>query len=232
MRRLTALVLISVMAAAGPALAQHGHGATERSAAMNRTWSEEVASVAETAARFESPEREVIALRPAIVASLDLRPGMVVADVGAGTGAYLKPLAEAVGADGHVYAVDISAPFAAYMRDRVEREGLGNVSVVLSRVDSPTLPPNAVDAILVVNTFHHFEAPEAMLAHFKAALKPGGQLAIVDFDLAHGHAGHQEVVALDRAGHVGLIQAHGFDLVEDVRIDGMRENFVLRFVRR
>lgn len=232
MRRLAVLSLMSVLAASGPALAQHGQGATERSAAMNRTWSEEVASVAETAARFESPEREVIALRPAIIDSLGLKSGARVADVGAGTGAYLKPLAEAVGPGGHVFAVDISAPFAAFMRDRVQREGLSNVTVVLSRTDSPTLPPASVEAILVVNTFHHFEAPEAMLAHFRAALKPGGQLAIVDFDLAQGHAGHREVVALDRAGHIALIQSQGFALLEDVRIEGMKENFVLRFVRR
>lgn len=238
MRRFGPMVLMMGLVVALPAAAQHGHGsahgqgATARSAELNRQWSEQVAEVASTAARFESPDREVIALREPIVAALDLSPGAAVADVGAGTGAYLKTLSEAVGPQGRVFAVDISAPFAAYMRDRAGRETLGNVTVVLSRVDDPTLPTGALDAILVVNTFHHFEAPEAMLAHFAQALKPGGQLAIVDFDVAHDAGGHRhEVMQLDRQGHVGLIEAAGFRLVEDVQVPGMSENFMLRFGR-
>lgn len=232
MRNITVLILAGALGFATPVMAQHGHAATQKSLEMNQAWSEQVEAVAGAAARFESPTREVIARRDAIVAAMDLKPGEAVADVGAGTGAYLKALAEAVGSDGHVYAVDISAPFVAHMRDRIGTEGLTNVSVILSRVDNPTLPPRALDSILVVNTFHHFEAPEAMLSHFLRALKPGGELVIVDFDLAAGHAGHRDVVALDKQGHVQLIEAHGFRVLEDVQTAGLKENFLLRFIPR
>ncbi|MEW6017097.1 MAG: methyltransferase domain-containing protein [Pseudomonadota bacterium] len=232
MHRIAGFALVMALGLSNPAQAQHGHGATERSAEMNRLWSEQLAEVAETAARFESPEREVIALRAEIVAALELKPGDVVADVGAGTGAYLRALSDAVGPDGHVFAVDISAPFAAHMRDRLVRNGLRNVTVVLSRTDDPTLPAAGVDAIVVVNTFHHFEAPDTMLAHFRRALRPGGQLAIIDFDLAADHGGHRhEVMRLDRAAHVRLIEAAGFELLEDVEMAQLKENFILRFRR-
>jgi cyclopropane fatty-acyl-phospholipid synthase-like methyltransferase len=231
------LVIAAVLGAAAPAPAQHAHhaGAPAPSHAveMNQRWAAPDVDVADWVARFEAPGRDVIANRDAIVAALCLRPGQMVADVGAGTGAYLAPLARAVGPDGQLFAVDISAAFVAHMAARAGKEGLANVSVILGRTDSPTLPAGALDTIVSVNSFHHFEAPEAMLKALHRALKPGGQLAIVDFDRqsADTTAPQREMAPLDKAGHIRLIEAHGFRLVEDVAIPSLRQNFMLRFVK-
>lgn len=231
------LIVAALLATAAPALAQHAHfkGAPAASHAleMNQRWRAPDVDVAAWAKRFEAPDRDVIANRDAIVAALRLQPGQKIADVGAGTGAYLAPLARAVGPDGQLFAVDIAPAFIVYMVERAKAEGLANVSVILGRADSPTLPAGALDAIVSINTFHHFEAPDAMLEELHRALKPGGQLAIVDFDRdSAGVTDQQRTMApLDKAGHIRLIEAQGFRLVEDVTIPGLRQNFMLRFER-
>jgi cyclopropane fatty-acyl-phospholipid synthase-like methyltransferase len=232
------LILATLLAISSPSLGQHAHmeGAPAGSHAleMNQRWSAPDVDVAAWVARFEAPDRDVIANRDAIVAALRLQPGQKLADVGAGTGAYLAPLARAVGPDGHLFAVDIAPAFVVHMVERAKAEDLANVSVILGRADSPTLPTGALDTIVSVNTFHHFEAPDAMLKAMHRALKPGGQLAIVDFDRQSAHAtDHQRKMApLDKAQHIRLIEAQGFRLVEDVDIKGLRQNFMLRFERR
>jgi SAM-dependent methyltransferase len=231
------LILAAMLATAAPVAAQHAHqdGATGPSHAieMNQRWAAPDVDVAAWVVRFEAPGRDVIANREAIVAALRLAPGQTVADVGAGTGAYLSALSQAVGAEGRVIAVDISPAFVAHMAERAKAEGLGNVIARLGHADDPMLGDGSVDVILSVNTFHHFEAPEAMLKAMHRALKPGGQMAIVDFDRdAAGATEHQRKMApLDKAGHIRLIEANGFRLAEDVTIPGLRQNFMLRFVR-
>ncbi|MFN7175982.1 MAG: class I SAM-dependent methyltransferase [Thermaurantiacus sp.] len=233
------LALLFAVALAAPASGQHAHdsqtsaGHAGHAVEMNRRWMAPDVDVADWTRRFENPERDVIANRAPIVAALRLRPGQTVADVGAGTGAYLAALSSAVGEGGRVLAVDISPAFVSHMAARAEAEGLGNVAAILGSADDPMLPQGGVDVILSVNTFHHFEAPEAMLKAMHRALTPGGQLAIVDFDReAAGATEHQRAMApLDKAAHVRLIEAHGFRLVEDVAIATLRQNFMLRFVR-
>lgn len=231
------LFLAILLIAAVPAAAQHGphHGqpAMSHAVEMNQRWSAPDVDVAAWVKRFEDPARDVIANREAIVAALKLAPGQAVADVGAGTGAYLAPLARAVGPDGQLFAVDIAPAFIVHMVARAKSEGLANVSVILGRDDSPTLPAGALDVILSVNTFHHFAEPDAMLAALRRALKPGGQLAIVDFDRdsAGATAQQRSMASMDKAAYIQTIEAAGFRLAEDVAIPGLRQNFMLRFVR-
>ena len=220
-----------------PAAAQHQHGsgqgAQSHAIEMNQRWMAPDVDVAPWVAQFEDPARDVIAHQSAVIAAMRLQPGQQVADVGAGTGAYAGALSRAVGPDGHVFAVDIAPGFVTYIASRAARDKLGNVSAVLGHADDPTLPAGALDAVLTVNTFHHFAAPEAMLGKLHRALKPGGQLVVVDFDVAADITPQQRAdVRLDRAGHVRLIEAHGFRLIEDVKSTGLRQNFMLRFARR
>ncbi len=183
--------------------------------------------------RFELESREVAAARDAIVAALDLRPGQEVADIGAGTGLFLKPFAEAVGATGRLYAVDIAPPFVAHLGQRARAAGLDQVWPMLCTEDSVGLPQGSVDVAFVCDTYHHFEFPRSTSTSLQRALRPGGELFVIDFEriegvtrpwlLEHVRAGKDVVIA--------ELESFGFELVEEVEIEGLSENYALRFRR-
>jgi ubiquinone/menaquinone biosynthesis C-methylase UbiE len=182
---------------------------------------------------FEGESREVYAQRRAIVQALHLSPGMDVADIGAGTGLFMKPLADGVGEDGTVYAVDISPRFIEHLRERARQEGLAQVHVVLGRERSVELPSGSVDLALVCDTYHHFEYPRSTLASLREAIRPGGALVIIDFERVPGESSDWalEHVREGKKVVMGEIEAAGFAWVEEVRVDGLDENYVLRFRR-
>jgi len=117
---------------------------------------------------------------PEILALMAVAPGAAVADVGAGNGFFTVRLADAVGEAGLVYAVEISERELRDLRERVERDGRGNVKVVAGDTDDPCLPEASVDAVLINNAYHEMDAHQAMLGHLWKALRPGGRLVIVD----------------------------------------------------
>ena len=110
-------------------------------------------------AQFESEKREVVVKRDEIVAACELRPGMVVADVGAGTGLFTRPLAGKVAPGGKVFAVDITETFVEHVKKTCRERGLNNVSCILSTPTSAKLPPESTDLIFTCDTYHHFEYP-------------------------------------------------------------------------
>jgi predicted methyltransferase len=112
---------------------------------------------------------------------LELKPGMVVADIGAGSGYYTALLSAAVGPTGKVYANDVQAGMLELLRRRQEREGWRNVEVVAGAVDDPRLPANSLDLALLVDVYHEFSEPQAMLRRIREALKPGGRLVLLEF---------------------------------------------------
>jgi ubiquinone/menaquinone biosynthesis C-methylase UbiE len=137
---------------------------------------------------------------PRLVELLELKPGMTVADVGAGFGAWTVRFAREVGPSGHVYATDVGAAQVKALRDIPERERLKHVTVIEGAVDSTNLPPACCDAILVRDAYHHFTQPEAMVRSLAASLKPGGRLAVIDFPPRPGSEVPAGVPA-DRGGH-------------------------------
>ncbi len=120
--------------------------------------------------------------------ALGIEPGSVVADVGAGPGPYTFPLAERVGPDGKVYAVDIDEDDLAKIRSRAEREGVVQIETILGATDDPRLPAATLDVVLVINAYHEFREYDEMLQGFHRALKPGGRLAIIDAKTEAGEA--------------------------------------------
>lgn len=178
---------------------------------------------------FESPGREVYDQRFAILDELELRPGLRVADVGAGTGLYTMLMARAVGPSGQVYAVDVSESFVTAIGSRAQAEGLGNVVPLLGRQKDTGLAPASLDLVLTVDTYHHFEYPRAMLDSIHAALVPNGVLAIIDYQripgltsrwiMGHVRAGRDEVIE--------EVEQAGFKLIDEpLRLRG---NYFLRF---
>jgi len=112
-----------------------------------------------------------------IIAVMDLQPGMIVADVGAGNGAWSVALAQHVGESGHVYATDIDQDRLDDMRRRIDRDDVGNVTPTLGTSTEPGLPDECCDAILIRAAYHEFTDPEPMLAGLLRALRPGGTLS-------------------------------------------------------
>ena len=127
-----------------------------------------------------------------IFLAMGVRPGAVVADVGAGGGYFTTRLSRAVGDAGRVYAVDIGADVIRRLRDRVSAEGLKNVEPVQGTADDPKLPPATLDAALIVNAYHEMKEHQAMLAKLKTALKPDGRLVIVEPISASRRSGSRE----------------------------------------
>jgi ubiquinone/menaquinone biosynthesis C-methylase UbiE len=112
----------------------------------------------------------------------DIRPGMTVADIGAGEGYYTVRLATRVGARGRVLAQDIDRDALARLANRVEAERLDNVSIKLGADDDPRLPRESFDRILMVHMYHEVREPYAFLWRLRPALKQGGQVIVVDVD--------------------------------------------------
>jgi predicted methyltransferase len=180
---------------------------------------------------FERPGREVFDRRFQIVHALRLRPGMAVADVGAGTGLFTLLFARAVGAQGRVYAVDISQSFIDGIMARLADVQVDNVTPVVNSQREVGLPPASVDLVFLADTYHHLEYPRAMLESIHASLRPGGELAIIDFRripgqsspwiIGHVRAGREEVIA--------EVEAAGFALFDQPQM--LRQNYFLRFHR-
>jgi precorrin-6B methylase 2 len=118
---------------------------------------------------------------PMLVELLELKPGMTIADVGAGFGAWTTRFSRWLGPNGRVYASDVGDAQLTWLRGSLDREKLTNVTVVEGAPRSTNLPAACCDAILVRDAYHHFTEPDAMVKSLAAALKPGGRLALIDF---------------------------------------------------
>jgi len=182
---------------------------------------------------FEGESREIYSAREQITRALELAPGMSVADVGAGTGLFLDSFSRAVGAEGHVYAVEISPRFLEHLEARARREGLAQVRVIRGAERSTSLPPASVDVAFVCDTYHHFEYPRTTLATLYDAIRRGGALVVIDFERIPGETTDWilEHVRADKGVFKSEIEAAGFLFEGEVEIEGLEENYFLRFRR-
>jgi ubiquinone/menaquinone biosynthesis C-methylase UbiE len=130
---------------------------------------------------LDDPARDAYQKPDEVMKALALRPGEVVADIGAGSGYFTVRFARAVGDTGRVYAVDISPDMIRHLNRRIRDAGIRNVVTVLSEPDDPLLPEASVDRFVIVDTWHHIEDKEGYLARLKRILKPRGQVVHIDF---------------------------------------------------
>lgn len=144
--------------------------------------------------------RQAEAEVPRLVEVLELKPGMVVADVGAGGGAMTVVLGRWLTPSGRVFATDISARQVATIREYAKSEGLANVTVLEGAEASTNLPPACCDAIFMRDVYHHITQPEDFNKSLAAALKAGGRLAVIDF-LARPGSRPSGGVNPNRGGH-------------------------------
>ena len=181
--------------------------------------------------RFEVESREVYAARQKVLRACGILPGWSVADIGAGTGLYTRLFSERVGPKGWVYAVDIAPRFIEHINAHSNEADRNNITGVLCRGDSCSLPPESVNLAFVCDTYHHFEFPAATTRSILRALKPGGQLVVIDFERIPGKS-REWLLGHVRAGKNVFraeIEEIGFTFVEEVRIAGFEENYFLRF---
>jgi ubiquinone/menaquinone biosynthesis C-methylase UbiE len=133
------------------------------------------------AAGLGDPSRDEKQKPGELIRAMGLQPGMTVADVGTGIGYMLPFLSRRVGAGGHVIAEDIFDDFLASAKQRAENQKLANVTFVKGTETDPKLPGAAVDIVLALDVYHHFDYPEKMLAAIHQSLKPGGKLVVVEY---------------------------------------------------
>jgi ubiquinone/menaquinone biosynthesis C-methylase UbiE len=130
---------------------------------------------------FDDPDRDAWQKPDAVLTAIGVKPGMTVADLGAGTGYFSVHLAKAVGSEGLVLAIDIEPNFVKYMKDRAEKAHIAQMVPVLASPENPNLPSHGVDLVLIVDTWHHIDDRLQYLMTLAAGLKPGGRVAVVDF---------------------------------------------------
>ena len=135
----------------------------------------------EGAAWLDRPEREAEEAPARAIKALNIRPGQVVADIGAGSGYYSVLLAAAVGPAGRVYATDIQPEMLALLRKKIQARPVGNIEVVLGTPIDTRLPDGAIDMALMVDVYHELEQPQMFLRSLKRALKPDGRLVLIEF---------------------------------------------------
>lgn len=181
--------------------------------------------------RLEVGSRELYSAREAVVAAVGLKEGDVVADVGAGTGLYTLLFADAVGADGRIFAEDIEPLFLDLVNRRAADLGFENVTAVLGREASVTLPANTADVVFIADSYHYFDDREAIMRTIHDALKPNGLLILVEFDLVPGESkpDYKSHVRFGKAGVISEIEFVGFELVDAPEVEGLEENYLVKF---
>lgn len=198
---------------------------------INRPYKSADLDVRMWAERFTGESREVFLARHEVVEALALEPGMRIADVGAGTGLYVQLFAAEVGREGRVYAVDIAPQFLDFIADNAYADGLTQVITVLGEDKRTNLKPGSVDVIFHSDTYHHFEYPQTIVADMLAALTPGGEMWVLDFERIEGVSAPWTLDHV-RAGKRTVIEeitAAGFELVGEVELPGLVDNYLLRF---
>jgi ubiquinone/menaquinone biosynthesis C-methylase UbiE len=165
-----------------------------------------------------------------MIESLNIKKGESVADIGAGTGAFLKLLSDKTGPAGKVYAVDISDEFVKHMKKRKVKEKLLNLEVVKGEMEKTTLPENSIDVVFICNTYHHFGNYKAMLEDIKKILKKNGRLSIVEFDKVPGKSRQWVIdhIRAEKKVFLSEIISAGFKFEGEANIP-FKENFMLNF---
>ena len=157
-----------------------------------------------------------------ILDACDLKPGMDVADIGAGSGVHARLFAEKVLPAGKVYAVDIIKEFLDHIETTCREKNIANVLCVLGSATSCNLKPSSVDVVFSCDTYHHFEYPFKMIASIREALRPNGKFVIIDFKDKSSH------VRADSKTVIEEITKSGFRLIDSRDFSNMF--FLARFV--
>ncbi len=134
----------------------------------------------QAAAWLNRPGRIQEEMPDEVVANMSLNPDDVVADIGAGSGYFSFRIAKLV-PDGKVFAVDIQPEMLQLIEGQKTQDGVNNIEGVLGEIDNPNLPPNSIDAAIMVDAYHEFSHPFEMIDGLYNALRPGGRIFLLEY---------------------------------------------------
>jgi ubiquinone/menaquinone biosynthesis C-methylase UbiE len=225
-----AVLAIGLVAIVGIHAAGQQSTITPTARELNKSFDADMAQWAE---RFEHEGRAVYDKRVEILEQMGLKPGMNVADIGAGSGLISRLIAEKVAPGGTVYAVDIAKNMIDHIAQTAAEQKITNLKPVLGDPKSPKLAPASVDLVCIIDSYHHFEFPAEMLGDIKKALRPDGMLVLIDFKRIEGVSSNY-ILQMVRAGEGTFTDEFlnaGFELV-DRRDDMFPDNYLLKFKLR
>lgn len=163
---------------------------------------------------LEDPKRDAYQKPHEVMTALALKPGEVIADIGAGSGYFTFRVAQHVGPTGRVFAVDINQEMLDHIKQRMRDLKVSNVSPILGRANDPLLP-EPVDRFLIVDVWHHIEDQPGFLAVMKKHLKPGGQVVMIDFHKRDLPVGPPAAMKIAREDLLKQMLANGFELAAE-----------------
>ena len=172
-----------------------------------------------------------------IVDQIGLQPGQSVADVGTGPGFMLPYLSHAVGDRGTVYAEDIQNDFLTHAKTRANSLSLKNVKFVLGNDKDPSLPANTLSGVLILDVYHHFDYPEAMLGHVRDSLVSDGKLVIVEYYKRRGAMPNGDPdraithIRLDEDDLIREVEANGFKVADKHELVS-KSQYIVTFVKK
>ena len=178
---------------------------------------------------LEREEREMEENTSLLLKNLAVKPGMVVADIGAGSGYHSSLLSKMVGT-GKVFAVDVEPEMIAYLNARIKQEKLSRIVPVLSTEQKVSLPENTIDMMLLVDVYHEFSFPYEMALSMRAALKPGGKLVLVEFRAEDPTVPIKNIHKMSEAQAIKEFKAAGFAF--DKNIDNLPWQHCMVFTKQ
>jgi len=178
---------------------------------------------------LEREEREREENTSLLLKNLAVKPGMFIADIGAGSGYHSALLSKMVGS-GKVFAIDFEPEMIAYLNERIKQEKLSRIVPVLSTEQKVSLPENTIDMMLLVDVYHEFSYPYEMALSMRSALKPGGKLVLVEFRAEDPSVPIKTIHKMSKAQAIKEFKAAGFAF--DKNIDNLPWQHCMIFTKQ
>jgi ubiquinone/menaquinone biosynthesis C-methylase UbiE len=178
---------------------------------------------------LERQEREMEENTSQLLKNLGIKSGMLIADIGAGSGYHSALLSKMVGT-GKVFAVDVEPEMIAYLSERIKQEKLSRIVPVLSTEQEVSLPENTVDIMLLVDVYHEFSYPYEMALSMRSALKPGGKLVLVEFRSEDQTVPIKTIHKMSETQAIKELRAAGFTF--DKNIDNLPWQHCMVFIKQ
>ena len=178
---------------------------------------------------LEREEREMEENTSLLLKNLAVKPGMFIADIGAGSGYHSVLLSKMVGS-GKVFAIDVEPEMIAYLNERIKQEKLSRIVPVLSTEQKVSLPENTIDMMLLVDVYHEFSYPYEMALSMRSALKPGGKLVLVEFRSEDPTVPIKTIHKMSKAQAIKEFKAAGFAF--DKNIDNLPWQHCMIFTKQ